>query len=650
MRVLSAEAKCMKLKRRIPYIFVFLILLVYVLSLVISGLSNSGDLIDEALLAAGHGGVNLSAGRVSARAESFQGTVTAEDIALFEGFTDLKSADFSGSTCYREIAQYAAAHPEVNVKYTVTLPNGQIVENNASHADLSGISSSDLPAVAQLMQYLPEVRTVSLGTVSPGRLSADDIASLRAFIPQAAVDYSVNVLGNACRPDTTELNLASVSSSAVHETASAFSLLPNLQKLYIPDNATTNGTLTWDDLAVLSSACPGAAVEYRFSVCGVNASMADQSLDLNAITHADVDQLLKVLPGMSQLTYLDIGGDYNDLTWDDISAIQNACPNAALSFTTSICGRAINLNDSVLDLNHVTMNDQGEAVRRIVPFMKNLTYLDMDFCNVDNSHMAQIRDENPNVNVVWRVWFGNGGRNGYSVRTDVETILASKPSAYGQVTDADGEALKYCTKVKHLDLGHNDKLTDCSFVAYMPELYTCIMTKTSVRSLEPFRNCLKLDYLEIADANLSDLSPLTGLTNLKHLNIGLNKGITDLSPLYSMTGLKRIYYGGCGNPSGQNSEIKEVFGVSYDSYSISDAVQYAGNGANYYTTTEGMWRYDQVDPSSYNIDDPNSVMATGVAKLINHPRYEEVRETFRYSEAPYCYSAASNDPLYDPHD
>ena len=56
----------------------------------------------------------------------------------------------------------------------------------------------------------------------------------------------------------------------------------------------------------------------------------------------------------------------------------------------------------------------------------------------------------------------------------MERILASTRAKGGAVTDAEAQVLKYCTKVKYLDLGHNEVLTDISFAAYMPELEVAI--------------------------------------------------------------------------------------------------------------------------------------------------------------------------------
>ena len=50
----------------------------------------------------------------------------------------------------------------------------------------------------------------------------------------------------------------------------------------------------------------------------------------------------------------------------------------------------------------------------------------MDNTGVSNEALAKIREQSPNIDVVWRVWFGTN----YSVRTDTERILASsRPSA-----------------------------------------------------------------------------------------------------------------------------------------------------------------------------------------------------------------------------
>ena len=105
-----------------------------------------------------------------------------------------------------------------------------------------------------------------------------------------------------------------------------------------------------------------------------------------------------------------------------------------------------------MNLSHISITDNGELVRQVISCMPNLRYLDMDTCGVDNVHMAHIRDDFPNIKVVWRIWFGTN----YTVRTDVKKILASMPSVGGDLTVANTYNLRYCTEVKYLDVGHNE--------------------------------------------------------------------------------------------------------------------------------------------------------------------------------------------------
>lgn len=44
----------------------------------------------------------------------------------------------------------------------------------------------------------------------------------------------------------------------------------------------------------------------------------------------------------------------------------------------------------------------------------------------------------------------------------------------------------------------------------------------------------------------TDLSPLSGLKNLRHLNIAYIVDLEDISPLYSLTELERLWVG-CNN-------------------------------------------------------------------------------------------------------
>ena len=237
---------------------------------------------------------------------------------------------------------------------------------------------------------------------------------------------------------------------------------------------------------------------------------------------------------------MSLGNDeLTHLTWGEIRRLQKAAPDADFLYSFHLYEKEFSLDDKEMDLNHITMYDNGDLVRQVIACMPNLRYLDMDQCNVDNEHMEKIRDEFPDIKVVWRIWFGSN----YSVRTDVKKILASMPSVGGNLQISNTRALKYCTEVKYLDIGHNEELQDISFTAYMPDLEVAIFAMLNVKDISPLANCTKLEYLELQTNKITDLSPLKNLTGLHHLNIGYNFELTDITPLYGMTELERLWIG-----------------------------------------------------------------------------------------------------------
>ena len=56
-----------------------------------------------------------------ARTELSLSAEDPEDLAVLENYTQLRLLDLHGSRCYAEIEQYAAAHPEVEVRYSVKI-------------------------------------------------------------------------------------------------------------------------------------------------------------------------------------------------------------------------------------------------------------------------------------------------------------------------------------------------------------------------------------------------------------------------------------------------------------------------------------------------------------------------------------------------
>ena len=371
-----------------------------------------------------------------------------------------------------------------------------------------------------------------------------------------------------------------------------------------------------------------------------SAHQADETrLDLQGLTHKDVPETAEFLKQMPELEYVDLGTDgawteteraelnaetaaaerpaeaTRDLTWQDLLLLQKAAPRADLDYRFVFYGRYLSTLSEEMDLNHSVMSDEGAAVREILPLMKHCKRLDMDSCGVSSEAMAKIRDDYPEMEVIWRIWFAY---NQFTMRTDSERLWCA--NFYPYMWDEYTQELKYLTHLKYLDLGHNLQLHDWSFLRYMPDLEVLILTSSSWESLDMLENCTKLEFLEIIPyAHLDlDLQPLEKMTNLEHLNITAMGKTENWEVLLNMKKLKRLWIGeetGYYLPEGAEEQIREALPDT--------EIMFRGGGA-----ATGSWRIN-----------PDGTVPE---------RYALLREQFDYdhwpSVAPYPY----NDPKYNP--
>ena len=311
------------------------------------------------------------------------------------------------------------------------------------------------------------------------------------------------------------------------------------------------------------------------------------------------------------------------MDWAALARAEAACPKAEFHYAFRLYRKEFDLQSTEMDLNHITMDDEGELVKKVAACLPGLTMLDMDFCEVSDLAMEKIRDSLPNTEVIWRIWFGKGRSGGYTARTNVTKILASNPDWGGELTPENTACLKYCTKVKYLDLGHNNLLTDISFIRSMPDLEVVILAMSGVKDLSPLAGCPKLEYLEIQTSAISDLRPLANCTNLRHLNIGYNFALTDITPLYGLTDLERLWIGALDPVS--RDQVEEMQRRAPNCQIDLESRDPTG----------GDWRYTGFDEWGGGI---------------LHPRYALLREQFDYGSTPWCYNYIDSDPLYYPHD
>ena len=405
--------------------------------------------------------------------EELAGVMTADEVAGLDRYVNLKKLDLSGSTCYDAIMRYIAAHPDVEVRYTVDTGT-EVISGDTEELDLRGKEFS-ADALAELAQYLPQLRLIR---IDAEKLTADEIDVLKSAFADAQFDYTVTILGKSYPNDVKTLDLSPITQAQTDETAQTLQKLDELESVELMDEDGVCN-ISFEEAAKLIDAAPGAAFNYVIRLYGKDISLADESIE------------------------------YSDIPFGD---------------------------DGLME------------IRGLIPYMHRLSYIKLDRCEVSSEKMAQLRDEYPDIKVVWRVYFS---RDGYNCLTDTKKIWAT-----GTVTDGFMHDLMYCTEVEYIDLGHNC-ITNIDFVNNMPKLKVAVFAITWVESIEPLANCPDLEYLEIFTSNVTDLTPLASCTKLEHLNIS-NLDVSDLTPLYGLTNLKRLRVTMSDIPQEKQEEIQKM--------------------------------------------------------------------------------------------
>lgn len=443
-------------------------------------------------------------------------------------------------------------------------------------------------------------------------VSSDSAVSSDETVPESDADSIFVTLpdGRSVAQDLSSLTLPSSARTVLSDWQKVLKQLPDLEELRFEDIELT----PQEFLALRNST--SAQIIYTPEVLGKPLDLSAEVLSLEELQASEIEAYLGWLPLMSELRELKLGeeDDSRGLTWENILSLEQASPDALPDYSFTLYGKKFNLSDTALDLNHKKMNDRGELVKRVARCMPALELIDMDFCGVENEDMAAIREEFPSVKVVWRVFFGMT----YTCRTDVEKILASWPAA-GLITDYNCSALKYCTEVKYLDIGHNWSLTDISFIASMPKLEVCILAYLqNLTDISAFANCPHLEYLELMLTNVSDVSALGGLKELRHVNF-VRSPVEDITSLYDLD-LERLYLGFfCKVPEAQIEEMRQRHpDVEIDLSAVD--------------VRAGAWR---------------GVYVQGECQYVD--RYILLKEQFGY-HYPDDYALKDGDPLFNPHD
>ena len=362
---------------------------------------------------------------------------------------------------------------------------------------------------SELQQY-PNLAYVDLR----GSTCYEEILTYSATHPKIEVRY--NVLLGEKRFDSSAksvtLNGYETDFTALYDN---LQYLKNLEAVHI-----NQITFSRSDLDQLMEKYPHVAFTYTVELLGRRYDHTVTEMELTHLTPADVDAAAKALSLLPDLTdvKLSVTAATNHLSVTDVRTLVEACPNIRFNYKFDLFSQTISTQDETLVFDSVNIGNDGlNEIRNALDIMPLCTYVKLDSCEIDNELLAQLRADYPEKTIAWRVFAGK-----FSIMTDEEMLRMPY-----NLTDAQAEDLKYCNKVKYLDI-QEAKITNIDFMTSMPGLECVVLSHTKITDLSPLSGCSNLTWLELYNCKISDLTPLAGLSNLKYLNIAGTR-VSDLS-------------------------------------------------------------------------------------------------------------------------
>ena len=418
------------------------------------------------------------------------------------------------------------ALPDTKVIWDVPFQGGK-VSSDVQQLTINTVESED---IRMLKAYFPELKVVD----ASGCTDYGMLALLSQELPEQEVSYQVELGGTGADPNL-EVVVLEQGSYTMEALLENLQYLPRLKTLHFP-----TADLTRQEQDLLKQAYPQLEVTSTVEILGKEYDGDTTKLDLSAMKSVDVEAVasrLALLPNLQEVELMGSSGSYLLLT--DVQKLKNAAPEVSFHYSCDFYGVTVSTTDTEVTLKNLKVKSMpamgiANEIRAMLDIMDNcqrivvdgLSQYDKIWTKINSTELSEIREEyRGKTSVVWRVYFGDNG----SSLTDAEVIRA----VYG-LTDDNCADMKYLEKVRYMDIGHNEFLDYCDFVSGMVSLEAVIISGAPIKSLEPFRACKELKFLEMAECRyITDLSPLQDCTKLEMLNISQSE-ITDISPIMDM--------------------------------------------------------------------------------------------------------------------
>ena len=423
--------------------------------------------------------------------------VDESTISQLENYPQLKKADLTGSTCYEAILAYAAAHPDVQVIYTVDLGNGTIGNNETDMTLNDGTYEFD--KLLENLQYLPNLKSLSLKAT---RLNAVQMDALKLAYPQLAISCTIRLNGVELGPDTTELNLSSMTPEQVDAYAQRLCLLPNLQRV---DLVTEAGVchLSVADVQKLQEAMPNVVFNYltEFEFFGQTLSTLAERVEFVDVQMSDEaePQIRAALDKLVNCTYfkLDNCGISNEV----MAKIRDDYPHIKIVWRVF----QHNKNRSWLTDTEVVRAVYGieDSNSDFLKYCTDVKYMDLGHNTnmIDISFCAYM----PNLEIA--ILSGSPIKD-LSPLSNCKKLEFLEIAWCGHVTDV--SPLAACESLKYLNIGHTSIKNVDSLVGLNLEQLSFVNSGNKVKMTEADWNAIQaqmpncwITYSPLKDSNAS---------------------------------------------------------------------------------------------------------------------------------------------------
>ncbi len=438
-------------------------------------------------------------------------------------FSRLALLDLRGAALEQEEAERLRALLPAGCELLWSVPIG-----GASYSsDSTSLTLPNLDAAeAEKLLLFPQLETADLR----GSVCYAEMLALSERMPGCDFLWSVTLYGRTALNTDTALDLSGVAISDVDGLSAALAALPALEMLDLRDTG-----LSLEQTDAVAAAHPGLDIRRTIRIGSRDYDSAQESLNLSGQTLPGVGELSALLARFPALQTVDLHD--TGLSREEMTALYGALPELRFLWTVTLYGRAFESDIQQMDLRGIRIRDLTEFTEA-VGFFADLNYVDMCACGPSNEEMDALNRAYPDIRIVWMVYLR--GNFTYAIRTDATSFTTKlKANPRKQLTSEAADALRYCTDLEALDLGHN-RVDDIGMLEPLKKLRYLILAGCGVEDLSPLAGMEELEYVELFANDITDLTPLANKKKLLDVNISNNE-ITDLSPLFTNPQLERLW-------------------------------------------------------------------------------------------------------------